>query len=668
MTHSKPFLLLFYILNTSLYLLYTTLLLNLLNPFTHIQQLIHQIKSQTLESSLSDTESIVSSISNNLLELYTSQMCDSSSSCKRCSFHGCSNLMPNIGCQSKWTNSKELCKNCNGTNVNEEYSVFFYSNKYTTTDLTDNLVRQTICLTSNLDKLFRKNHLNSIDTVSNVLRWQYFGSSNGVFRIYPGSDWCGIDGEYNHKYRPWYVAGTTGIKNILVVLDSSNSMALVQKIHLAKETAKRFLEIVTPSDQIGFISIADNGKTVNSFSQILTNGYSNTIQKIVEFIDSDVKLSGKANLEISINKIYEYISNSNKESAIVPNSELFVVYITGGSINEGENNSNNIISIIKEKNSNLNNSNNSNTISISFFPVLINSNSDTSNTIYKAIACNNKGIFTNIFQSSDILNSIDVFYNSLIISHNSANTSNNINNNNNNNLSWSEPYIDGGGLGSVVTAVMPVYSDDTLLGVAASDIRTDDLLEFTNTNTIQKLTNFLISRTRKSSTKNNLSDCELNQLRGETSQCDTSNNGQCHKISFLYKECSTKKLEILCGNEKELTVLSTLGEDYKCCVVCSVNNTVAIVIPILIVLIIILVFIILYFKYKIKADKKRMMRDYKMNIYKYIVMSLFNKKKNLNLNKVLEMQDLKNKEKRNSKDNNTITNTNKEKENNNNRV
>lgn len=54
-------------------------------------------------------------------------------------------------------------------------------------------------------------------------RWQYFGSTAGVFRLFPGSEWdtnfAGFYNDYDPRLRPWYIAATSGPKDVVIVLD-----------------------------------------------------------------------------------------------------------------------------------------------------------------------------------------------------------------------------------------------------------------------------------------------------------------------------------------------------------------------------------------------------------------------------------------------------------------
>ena len=65
-------------------------------------------------------------------------------------------------------------------------------------------------------------------------KWAYIANYRGLIKVYPGTE---IDCEgYDPRYRPWYVAGLTGRKNVIIFIDISSSMSegSPSKISLAK--------------------------------------------------------------------------------------------------------------------------------------------------------------------------------------------------------------------------------------------------------------------------------------------------------------------------------------------------------------------------------------------------------------------------------------------------
>ena len=55
------------------------------------------------------------------------------------------------------------------------------------------------------------------------VRWQYFGSTAGIARIFPGREWstnfAGFYNDYDPRVRPWYIAATSGPKDVVIILD-----------------------------------------------------------------------------------------------------------------------------------------------------------------------------------------------------------------------------------------------------------------------------------------------------------------------------------------------------------------------------------------------------------------------------------------------------------------
>ena len=53
--------------------------------------------------------------------------------------------------------------------------------------------------------------------------WSYFGAHNGLFRKVPAilQETCGI---YDPRRRPWFVAASSGPKDVVIVIDVSGSM------------------------------------------------------------------------------------------------------------------------------------------------------------------------------------------------------------------------------------------------------------------------------------------------------------------------------------------------------------------------------------------------------------------------------------------------------------
>jgi len=81
----------------------------------------------------------------------------------------------------------------------------------------------TVVYTKELDKVFRENMRED-----KSLRWQYFGSSAGLIRLWPAREWdtnfAGFYNDYDPRVRNWYIAATSGPKDVIIIIDCSLSM------------------------------------------------------------------------------------------------------------------------------------------------------------------------------------------------------------------------------------------------------------------------------------------------------------------------------------------------------------------------------------------------------------------------------------------------------------
>ncbi|KAJ8032799.1 Voltage-dependent calcium channel subunit alpha-2/delta-2 [Holothuria leucospilota] len=102
-----------------------------------------------------------------------------------------------------------------------------------------------------LEELFKENARND-----SQLRWQYFGSVDGLTRFYPGREWStnfvGFYTDYDPRVRPWYIGATSGPKDVVIVLDCSYSMS-GKKFEIAKSVARTVLSTLTKQDYVNIV-------------------------------------------------------------------------------------------------------------------------------------------------------------------------------------------------------------------------------------------------------------------------------------------------------------------------------------------------------------------------------------------------------------------------------
>jgi len=97
------------------------------------------------------------------------------------------------------------------------------------------------------DKFFKETKAISEDHP--YVKWQYFGSEEGVMTNFPTYDDTEPCERYDPRYRPFYVeTATPEAKDVVLVMDTSWSMN-GDKIKVAREAAKTVLDTMNPKDQ-----------------------------------------------------------------------------------------------------------------------------------------------------------------------------------------------------------------------------------------------------------------------------------------------------------------------------------------------------------------------------------------------------------------------------------
>lgn len=86
---------------------------------------------------------------------------------------------------------------------------------------TDPQVIETICFTQSLNQFIRDKRAADKafwSTIGYEPSYMYFGSHNGAFRLSPATHYDSCN-TYDPRIRPWYVAASSGPKNVIMVLD-----------------------------------------------------------------------------------------------------------------------------------------------------------------------------------------------------------------------------------------------------------------------------------------------------------------------------------------------------------------------------------------------------------------------------------------------------------------
>ena len=94
------------------------------------------------------------------------------------------------------------------------------------------------------------NEMKQISETYPFIKWQYFGSKEGVLTNFPAYEDKEECPKYDPRYRPFYVeTATPEAKDVVLVIDTSNSM-VGDKFDKAKEAANTVLDTMNPKDKV----------------------------------------------------------------------------------------------------------------------------------------------------------------------------------------------------------------------------------------------------------------------------------------------------------------------------------------------------------------------------------------------------------------------------------
>lgn len=119
----------------------------------------------------------------------------------------------------------------------------------------DTAVMNGIAWSDGLTKVFKDNFVRNPKLTN-----QYFASQTGFLRLYPAQPWQIPKAQpdlYDGRMRPWYVAGASSRKDVVILVDSSGSMTGSRR-DIAKGVVFEILDTLTDNDHFLILKFADS--------------------------------------------------------------------------------------------------------------------------------------------------------------------------------------------------------------------------------------------------------------------------------------------------------------------------------------------------------------------------------------------------------------------------
>ncbi|ESO88121.1 hypothetical protein LOTGIDRAFT_165858 [Lottia gigantea] len=362
----------------------------------------------------------------------------------------------------------------------------------------DPAVINTVYFTAKLEETFLQNARDDP-----LLRWQYFGSTTGVTRLYPGREWstnfAGFYNDYDARLRPWYIAATSGPKDVVIILDCSLSLK-GEKFSIGKAVAKTVINTLTKQDYVNVICArASHWDEVGKWHYFDTEPMScrqnqmvpatNSHRKdLIEKIEK-LKAGGTSELQKGFEQGLKLLQSSPRTGC-----QSLIIFATDGVDTDGEQvrcgpgyytrsgyvpgpickyNFSDVWDLVTEKNSQLN-------PPARIFSYLI---VEDAELFPGNLSCSNRGSIKKLMNGENLISQMSNYFEFL-----SANALSN-------NALWTSPYLDSWGLGLMLTHAIPVLSKVTgkYIGVVGIDATLDEIENFLTKHQWGTVDSFLIN-------------------------------------------------------------------------------------------------------------------------------------------------------------------------------
>uniref|UniRef100_A0A8C6SPQ5 Calcium channel, voltage-dependent, alpha 2/delta subunit 4b n=1 Tax=Neogobius melanostomus TaxID=47308 RepID=A0A8C6SPQ5_9GOBI len=288
-----------------------------------------------------------------------------------------------------------------------------------------------------------------------TLTWQFFGSSAGFFRLYPGIKWTpdanGV-AAFDCRNRNWYIQAATSPKDIIIMVDISGSMKGL-KMTIAKHTINTILDTLGENDFVNVIAYTDYVRYVEPC-------FKGTL--VQADLDNREVTPLSASLGFSLISLTDTHARTNGQGSMCNQA---IMLITDGAMEDFE-------AIFEEYNWPERR--------VRVFTYLIGREMTFAQNT-KWIACNNKGYYTHISTLADVQENVmeylHVLSRPMVINHN-------------HDIIWTEAYMDtlfntkAQSLLLMTSVAMPVFSKKKetlshgiLLGVVGTDVPLQEVMK-----------------------------------------------------------------------------------------------------------------------------------------------------------------------------------------------
>eukprot|EP00117_Sycon_ciliatum_P006330 scpid15815/ scgid3227/ VWFA and cache domain-containing protein 1 len=322
------------------------------------------------------------------------------------------------------------------------------------------------------------------------VRWTYFGSETGIYRIYPASEWpstfAGFKRDFDPRSRPWYLSATSGPKAVGIFLDCSASMEDDQRWDIAVRTVRQIVNTLTRDDQVNIVCsrgsyynsagryITANSVTLGCNKQSMMRATTSNRAQLLDALDGQSPFGSGAQHESSLNDVVGMFPD------VTTGCMNVLVFVTDGKDIDDDHYADRCTDHDQQGGSSTRGCNiirldlagmwsiaDRAHITRSARVVAIETG-DEGSELPGMMACSNDGVYVQMLSTRNVRFQLSPYYSYLSRLGNPATDS----------RQTTSPYIDVNGLGRLITLSVPIYDrvgERNLLGVFGVDAVLDDL-------------------------------------------------------------------------------------------------------------------------------------------------------------------------------------------------
>jgi len=234
----------------------------------------------------------------------------------------------------------------------------------------------------------------------------YFGGHDGLFRQVPALHQvqCGC---FDPRRRPWFVAASSGPKNVVLVIDVSFSMKTKGRMMMAREAADTIVDTLTAADSFAVIAFNTSAYQLGGTNVLIEANSANKERLKAEI--NQLEADGITNFREAFMTAFDAIDNSSAVKDPAP-GPIAILFMTDGKIGENmtpdekEEETKKVIDLVNERTKQLSDR----FRDVTIFTYSLGGEAD--HKVTKTIACSTGGIWTPVEDCGNLVGTMSSYY------------------------------------------------------------------------------------------------------------------------------------------------------------------------------------------------------------------------------------------------------------------